>query len=238
MPFSCRAANLVRPVLAQQARHQARHGCHGVLRQPAPLRFGVARVEQIQLRGFGYVSLVTLVPVAHLWLSDSGGKDLSLRQKPAHARTEAAKRCPPHPAAVRLTPQALSRSSVAIAQSASIRRPPVRTSRPAVPAIVRSPDRQGCSEKCLSPGARSPRARAPSAQTTDARGTEHRVPRSHGRSAADFYNTVRPHSGIGNLPPAIYARLSAPAMQRDGTLRSIGGAAPRPVAPPSPMGSN
>jgi len=54
----------------------------------------------------------------------------------------------------------------------------------------------------------------------------------------DDYNTVRPHSGIGNMTPAISAKLSAPAMQRDGTLRSIGGAAPRPVAPPSPMGSN
>jgi putative transposase len=52
------------------------------------------------------------------------------------------------------------------------------------------------------------------------------------------YNTVRPHSAIGNLPPAIYATLSAPEMQRDGTLRALGGAAPRPVAPPSPKGSN
>jgi putative transposase len=54
----------------------------------------------------------------------------------------------------------------------------------------------------------------------------------------DDYNTIRPHSGLGNLPPAAYARLSDPAMQRDGTLRSIGGFAPHPVAPPSPMGSN
>jgi len=54
----------------------------------------------------------------------------------------------------------------------------------------------------------------------------------------DDYNTVRPHSGLGNLPPAIYAKLSVPAMQRDGTLRSLGGSAPRPVAPPSPPGSN
>jgi putative transposase len=54
----------------------------------------------------------------------------------------------------------------------------------------------------------------------------------------DDYNTVRPHSAIGNLPPAIYAKLSDPAMQRDGTLRSLGGSAPHPVAPPSPMGSN
>ena len=54
----------------------------------------------------------------------------------------------------------------------------------------------------------------------------------------DDYNTIRPHSRLGNLPPAAYAKLSDPAMQRDGTLRSFGGSAPHPVAPPSPMGSN
>jgi putative transposase len=52
------------------------------------------------------------------------------------------------------------------------------------------------------------------------------------------YNTVRPHGSLGNLPPAAYAKLSDPAMQRDGTLRSLAGFAPHPVAPPSPMGSN
>ena len=52
------------------------------------------------------------------------------------------------------------------------------------------------------------------------------------------YNEVRPYSGLGNVPPAIYAKLGAPAMQRDGALRSTGGFAPRPVAPPSPTGSN
>jgi putative transposase len=65
---------------------------------------------------------------------------------------------------------------------------------------------------------------------------------AHARAAlADWrndYNLVRPHSSIGNLAPAVYAKLSAPAMQRDGTLRSIEGSAPHPVAPPSPMGSN
>jgi hypothetical protein len=35
----------------------------------------------------------------------------------------------------------------------------------------------------------------------------------------DDYNTVRSHSGLGNLPPAVYAKRSAPVMQRDGTLR-------------------
>ena len=65
---------------------------------------------------------------------------------------------------------------------------------------------------------------------------------AHAREALEVwkedYNTVRPHSGLGNLPPAAYARLSDPAMQRDGTLRSLGGFAPRPVAPPSQTGSN
>jgi putative transposase len=54
----------------------------------------------------------------------------------------------------------------------------------------------------------------------------------------DDYNTIRPHSALDNLPPAVFAKLSAPAMQRDGTLRYIEGSAPRPVAPPSQQGSN
>ena len=54
----------------------------------------------------------------------------------------------------------------------------------------------------------------------------------------DDYNTVRPHSALGNLPPAIYAKNSAPGLQRDGTLRYAEGSAPRPVAPPSQQGSN
>jgi putative transposase len=52
------------------------------------------------------------------------------------------------------------------------------------------------------------------------------------------YNTVRPHSGIGNRPPSTYARLIASEMQRDGTLELTGGSAPRPVASPSHTGSN
>ena len=52
------------------------------------------------------------------------------------------------------------------------------------------------------------------------------------------YNTVRPHSSIGNLPPATYAKLTASDMQRDGTLRYVEGSAPRPVASPSQTGSN
>ena len=54
----------------------------------------------------------------------------------------------------------------------------------------------------------------------------------------DDYNTVRPHSGIGNQPPCTYATLTASAMQQDGTLRCVEGSAPRPVASPSRTGSN
>jgi len=52
------------------------------------------------------------------------------------------------------------------------------------------------------------------------------------------YNTVRPHSAIGNMPPALYANISDPAQQRDGALELHGGSTPRPVAPPSQKGSN
>lgn len=53
------------------------------------------------------------------------------------------------------------------------------------------------------------------------------------------YNTIRPHSALGNLPLAAYAyTLGAPTMQWDGTLRSLAGSAPRPIASPEPTGSN
>jgi putative transposase len=48
------------------------------------------------------------------------------------------------------------------------------------------------------------------------------------------YNTVRPHGWLGRLPPAVFgATRRRPEEQRDGTLRSIEGFAPRPVAPSS-----
>ena len=52
------------------------------------------------------------------------------------------------------------------------------------------------------------------------------------------YNTVRPHSGLGNITPAAYADLSVLAMQRGGTPEQPEGYAPHPVAPPSLTGSN
>src|SRR6516162_10169846 len=52
------------------------------------------------------------------------------------------------------------------------------------------------------------------------------------------YNTIRPHSTLGNLSSAHSAKLSAPASLRDGSLRTIGGSAPRPVSASSQTGSN
>lgn len=37
------------------------------------------------------------------------------------------------------------------------------------------------------------------------------------------YNTVSSHSGFGNMPPAIMPSSAVPTMQRDGTVRSLGG---------------
>jgi len=54
----------------------------------------------------------------------------------------------------------------------------------------------------------------------------------------DDYNTVRPHSSLGNLTPAAYADRGSPDTQRDGTPRYPEGSAPRPVASPSQIGSN
>jgi putative transposase len=58
------------------------------------------------------------------------------------------------------------------------------------------------------------------------------------REWMEDYNTVRPHSAIGNVPPAHYANLNDPAKQRDGSLELPWGSAPRPVASPSLKGSN
>jgi len=54
----------------------------------------------------------------------------------------------------------------------------------------------------------------------------------------DDYNTVRPHSALGNLPPAVFAKDSASETQRVGALRYMEGSAPRPVASPIQQGSN
>ena len=52
------------------------------------------------------------------------------------------------------------------------------------------------------------------------------------------YNTVRPHGRLGRLPPAVFGATRRPEEQRGGTLRSIGGFAPRPVASSDLIGPN
>jgi hypothetical protein len=47
------------------------------------------------------------------------------------------------------------------------------------------------------------------------------------------YNTIRPRCSLGNLPPAIYAMLHAPVMQRDGTSELCGGSPPRCITKPN-----
>jgi putative transposase len=65
---------------------------------------------------------------------------------------------------------------------------------------------------------------------------------AHAREALSHwridYNTVRPHSGLGNLTPAAYANNNAPNTQQNGALRSIGGFAPHSVASPSQQSLN
>src|ERR1700689_3559386 len=60
---------------------------------------------------------------------------------------------------------------------------------------------------------------------------------AHARAALDAwrddYNTVRPHSSLGNLPPTIYADTQRSRKATGRVAALLGGSAPRPVAPPS-----
>lgn len=117
-------------------------------------------------------------------------------------------------------------------------KPPDRTSKPAPQASEPHRSRSAYSERPRRPTCRLLDGRKPPDRTTDASDTTVRDSRSRGCYQAALYNTIRPYSGLGNLTPAAYAKISDPGMQRNGTLRYPEGSAPRPVAPPSQQGSN
>jgi putative transposase len=48
----------------------------------------------------------------------------------------------------------------------------------------------------------------------------------------DDYNSVRPHTGLRNLPPALYAKLHCFETKRGGTLELCDGSAPAPLHSP------
>jgi len=119
------------------------------------------------------------------------------------------------------------------------RRQNPRTSRPEPPAGDPSRNRSTCSGEQLHPAYQPSHEWRLEAQTMDAKNKVAPETRSCGRFEAPLYNTIRPHSALGNLPPTAYAnRLSVPTMQWDGTLRSLTGSAPRPIASSEPTGSN
>lgn len=52
------------------------------------------------------------------------------------------------------------------------------------------------------------------------------------------YNTIRPHSALGGLPPSAFAGTIDDQMQWDGPLGLVGGPAPRPIASQTQTGPN
>ena len=214
-------------------------------RQRPPIRYRHRAVddrwcEQIELMGYALRMVASAVPALHGHLPDSRRERAILRQNQARSARPAPPRlhCRPPPSAApsRLSARLESRVESSRAPSACI--PPGQTSRAAAPTNGQERHSRDCIAHNHRRPSRLPHEPARRTRPTDAMNRRPRDPRSCGRSVAALYNTVRPHSAIGNLPPADYAKLSDPAMQRGGTLRSLGGYAPRPVAPPSLQGSN
>ncbi len=86
VPLSHCAQTFGPPMFAQQARYQVRYRRAGLLRQLRPLQLEELSAKQIELNGFRLVCPANAALASHRHLSDSGGRDLSLRQKPARAR--------------------------------------------------------------------------------------------------------------------------------------------------------
>src|SRR3974390_2575709 len=116
--------------------------------------------------------------------------------------------------------------------------PSGRTSMLELPAHDLLATRPKCSAKRHHQPWRRPHERKLGDQTKDDADKEPREERYCGRSQTLLYNDVRPHSALGNLTPSEYADRSTPGPQQGGALRYTEGSAPRPVAPPSSLGSN
>ena len=193
------------PLLAQQAHHQLGHRQPGRRRQLPPLRPERLLVEQTELDDLRQPSPRTAALAGHRRFSDSGGEDPSVHQKQQQQLLMAI-------ASVRSADSAASqapsgrRSASAPPGSKGRRRD--RTSRPAIPAYVPMPSHPHCSEGCRKLPSRRSHERGPSDQTRDARDKELPDATSHGRSAAAFYNEVRPHSRLGGLTPNEFATRS------------------------------
>jgi hypothetical protein len=114
-----------------------------------------------------------------------------------------------------------------------------RTSTLGPPASDPCQTRSACNGKQHHRPCRSSHGCKRQGQTTDAIDTKAHESQSRGRSQTLLYNEVRPHSGLGYLTPAAFAaklNRQLPLPQRAGTLRDVGGFAPRPVALPSLKG--
>jgi hypothetical protein len=116
--------------------------------------------------------------------------------------------------AIAATPEARRYPPEGTPQPASARKPTDRTSKSAVPIIDPTCRRHGCNGPHRPTPSRSPHGYERCILPMDAKDREPYAPRSYGRSVVALYNTARPHSGLGNLTPAIYAELSAPGKQR------------------------
>ena len=108
-----------------------------------------------------------------------------------------------------------------------------RTSRLEPPASDPRQTRSACNGKQHQQPCRSSHGHKREGQTTGAIDKKAHECQSRGCSQTFLYNTVRPHGRLGRLPPAVFGATRRPEEQRGGTLRSIGGFAPRPVARPS-----
>ena len=189
-------------MLGDEPCHQARHRLPSVRRKLAPLRLGRPWVEEIELSGFELMDLSRKALGSHRHLSDSLGRDFSLRQEPVHSMAARRMvRCAPHPPAASSARSARRSRPGAAAPAASASKTLAQTSTPEAQANDPRASHRACSEKRRSLPCQLPDGRGPTAQTMDASDTKPDVLTSHGRSYAALYNGRRPHSSLDRRTP-------------------------------------